>query len=618
MNYRLVILLLCCLCSVCSSSLSAQSTKDEYFFRRQAREELVLLRNEFRSIPIMELDSPLTLVSIGGKGLTHFQEMIRYYTDCEMVNLDYREPNGQISLSQLLREKESLIIVWRDPDIWSSLPAGIQEKWQAAVQDDIDRYQEARIVVIGTDEALTVFPGLPSAGELLLAGGETRVHEQLAAQVLMGAEGCYGRLLRDVSRFFLRGNGLRLNGGMRLSYSPPETVGIDGESFGKAIDSVIAGGIDQEAFPGCQVLIAKEGHVIFHKSYGYHTYDQTIEVSDLDLYDLASVTKVTAPLPILMKLVDEAQIDLDVPLAAYWPEFYKSDKNEISVREVLAHQAGLIPYITFYKQTQRPSGAFRGRTIKPFPDQKYSTEVFTRMYLHQRWRNRMHKGIRDSALDTRGEYRYSGLSFLLYPEILESMTNAPMEEYLKTEFLSPLGASRICFNPLQQVGLESIVPTEYDSVFRKSLVHGYVHDENAAMLGGVSGNAGLFANSHDLAKLLQMYLNNGYYGGRRYLSEDVVEEFSSYQYDGNRRGLGFDKPPLPGQSPSYVSPMASEASYGHSGFTGTFFWLDPEEELMVVFLSNRVYPTRRNRLLYELKIREQLQEACYTANPVTW
>lgn len=598
--------------------LFSQTTKDEYLFRRQAKENLVLLRNEHRSVPVMNLEEPLALVSLGSNGLTPFQETIRYYVDCELINLSYSEADAQIAFSQLLRKHPRLIIIWRNPEGWRSLPQRLKEKWQAAVQDDIDRYQMARIIVVGSNETLNMFPGLASASSLLLTGGVSRIHEQLAAQVLMGAESCYGRLKQDVSRFFLRGNGLRLNGGLRLTYSPPETVGWDGNDLTLVIDSIVQKGIDQLAYPGCQVLVARQGHVVFHRSYGYHTYDKTIEVSDLDLYDLASITKVTAPLPILMKMVDDAEIDLDIPMAAYWPDFYKSDKGQITLREVLSHQAGLTPYITFYKQVTRTDGSFKWRSIKSARSATYPTKVYERMYLHNRWKKKMMRGIRDSDLETPGEYNYSGLAFLVFPDMLFSLTGLPMDLYLQQTFFSPLGAGRICFNPVSKVGLESIVPTEFDSVFRKTLVHGYVHDENAALLGGVSGNAGLFANSHDLAKLLQMYLNKGYYGGIQYLSSEVVDEFTSAHYNGNPRGLGFDKPRPEGTGYSHASHMASESSYGHYGFTGTFFWVDPKEELILIFLSNRVFPTRKNGLLRSLQIRESLLDACYQIKPVSW
>ncbi len=580
---------------------------------------MVLLRNEQGGIPILDLsdESPL-VISLGREGLTVVQEYVRYYVDAKCISIPYDQDGGPIELSRLLRSHGVIVLVWHDPGQWNQLDERIRRQWQAAVQDDQELYKKARVVVMGQPEALNSFPGLPTAGHLLLSGGETRLHEELSAQVMMAAESCYGRLASDVSRFFLRGNGLRINGGQRLRYTTAESVEWDGEDLERRVDSVIEAGIQAMAFPGCQVLIAKEGQVIFHQSYGFHTYEQRNRVSDLDLYDLASVTKVTGPLPVLMKLVDESRINLDSPIASYWPEFYKTDKEKITLREILAHQAGLPPYITFYKKTIRRSGKFKGRTIKSEPQDKYSTQVYERMYLHDRWKQKILDGVRDTALNVKREYLYSGLAFLVFPYLIRNMTGVEMDQLLDSLFLKPLGAGRMGYNPLGIHGLENIVPTEYDSVFRKTLVHGYVHDENAAMLGGVSGNAGLFASSHDLVKLLQMYLNGGLYGGKRYFSQEVVKEFTKYQYKKNRRGLGFDKPPLSGQSSSYVSSLASDLSYGHSGFTGTFFWVDPESELIVILLSNRVYPTRHNRLLYEMKIREALQEICYTAREVKW
>lgn len=597
----------------------SQNTKDLFFFRRQALEEMVLLRNDDDGIPILDLatEKPL-VISLGREGLTPIQEYVRLYVDATCLSIPYERADGPIEFSRLLRNHGLVIVVWHDPSRWGQLSEQLRQQWQAAVQDDQVLYKQARVVVMGQSEALNSFPGLPTAGHLLLSGGETRLHEELTAQVIMAAESCYGRLSADVSQFFLRGNGLRINGGQRLRYTTPEAVGWDGADFERRIDSVIEGGVEAMAFPGCQVLIAKEGQIVFHQPYGYHTYEKKNKVSDLDLYDLASITKVTGPLPVLMKLVDESRINLDAPIASYWPSFYKTDKEKITMREILAHQAGLPPYITFYKKTLKRSGKFKGRTIKSEPGGRYSTKVYERMYLHSRWKGIIQDGVRDTMLNRKREYLYSGLAFLILPDLINNMTGVAMEDLLDSLFLKPLGADRMDYNPLLHAGLEDIVPTEYDSTFRRTLVHGYVHDENAAMMGGVSGNAGLFASSHDLAKLLQMYLNGGLYGGKRYFSKEVVEEFTKYQYPKNRRGLGFDKPPLVGQNSSYVSPLASDLSFGHSGFTGTFFWVDPETELVVILLTNRVYPTRSNRLLYELKIREALQQVCYTAKEVTW
>ena len=602
-----------------SPFLVAQSSADAFFFRRQAHEGLVLLRNEEGKIPMLNLGPEVpVVVSLGAQGLTPFQEMMRIYTDCRIVSIEYGNPEGPVMLSRVLREHKTVVVAWHNLAAWQALSEKEANNWEAALQLDQTHYQHALVVVIAEEAGLVAFPGLSTSHHLLFSGGETRIHERLAAQVIMGAESCYGRLKKDISAFYLRGNGLRVNGGFRLSYSYPEAVGWAGEDLEFRIDSIVERGIQGKAFPGCQVLIAKEGQVIFDKSYGFHTYEKEIPVSELDLYDLASLTKVIGPLPVLMNMVDEARLNLDAPFASYWPAFYGSDKSQITVREVLAHQAGLVPYISFYKQTLRNNGNFRGRTIKSDSSSAYPTLVYERMYLHKRWHERMLEGVKDTALLPAREYLYSGLSFLIFPDLIGQVTGKSYEEMLSEHFLRPLGASRICYNPRSKTGLENIVPTEYDSVFRNTLVHGYVHDENAAMLGGISGNAGLFANSHDLAKVLQMYLNDGLYGGQRFLSQEVIEEFTSYQYDGNRRGLGFDKPPRDPEEETYLSKLADPSSFGHSGFTGTFFWVDPSKELVVVILSNRVNPSRENRGLYELKIREAIHEVCYTPKTAIW
>ncbi len=609
--------LLACLLS--TFSLLAQRSADDFFFRRQVQEQLVLLRNEQGRLPILDLSGEkICVLSLGERGPSTLQQTLKYYADCEWISIPYGDLDGPQKLSRLLQEKKRLVLSWHRPSEWDSLPPGVIAAWQEAVGSQIVAYGTAVVVVVAEASSLRRFPSLEKAGHLLLTGGELPTYESLAAQVIMGAEACTGRLVEDVSTFFLRGNGLRLGGGLRLRYSHPEAVNWSGEDLSRRIDSIVYAGIKARAFPGCQVLVAKDHQVIFHKTYGFHTYDSLRPVNEFDLYDLASVTKVTGPLPILMKLHDDAVIGLDVPMASYWPDFFASDKGRITLREVLAHQAGLKPYIRFYEQTQRPNGKFRGRTVSADSSESYSMKVTEEMYLHRRWEKVILKGIRDTALLPVGEYRYSDLSFMVFPDMIRMLTRQPYEAYLRKEFLDPLGAGRMGFLPLRWASLAEIVPTEYDAVFRQGLVHGYVHDENAAMRGGISGHAGLFANYHDVAKIFQMYLNGGTYGGRQFLSRETLNTFTSYQFEGNRRGLGFDKPPRKGMEASYVSPRVSEKSFGHSGYTGTFVWADPATGLLLVFLSNRVYPSREQQGLSEMKIREALQEVLYTPKEAVW
>lgn len=399
--------------------------------------------------------------------------------------------------------------------------------------------------------------------------------------------------------------------GDTLRYGSLRQLGIDSSYLHQQIDSIIQKGITEQAFPGCQILAAYRGQIIFHKAYGFHTYDAQRPVRPDDLYDIASLTKVSAALPALMKLYEQGKIKLDTPMATYWPDFAKNRKRKISVRELLAHQAGLKPYFVFYKRHQKRNGSFRKRFIRTEASENYNIQLTDSLWLRSDYATHIYKRIRCSRLKPRQGYVYSGLPFLIFPEIIRKQTGMPYEQYLYDSLYHPIGAHSLRFNPLEHFPASRIVPTERDSFFRYQLLHGIVHDESAAMLGGISGNAGLFANTFDLAKLLQLYLNGGHYGGYRFLQDSTLKTFSAQQYAGNRRGLGFDKPLLSEPERGYAAPSASKSSYGHSGYTGTMWWVDPEKELIFIFLSNRVYPTRQQRGIYRFNIRPSVHEVFY-------
>jgi len=405
-----------------------------------------------------------------------------------------------------------------------------------------------------------------------------------------------------------------------LSYASSIVVGLDSVFIHTKVDSIITFGIQNQGFPGAQLLVAKNNKIIFHKAYGFHTYDSIQKVALNDIYDLASVTKIIGPLPALMKLYDEEKLDLDAPFSDYWKP-WKSIKNKknLTLREILAHQAGLKPYIVFLSEVMK-NGAIKNRFIKNKPKSRYQNQVTKNLFIKNRFNKKMYRKINRSEVSNEKKYRYSGLSFLLFPELISEITTIPYNEYLQETFYKPLDASTLGFLPKNKNFTNAIVPTEMDTLFRKELVNGWVHDENASLLGGISGNAGLFATATDLAKIMQMYMQYGTYAGKRYLSETTVKEFTRVQYpkNENRRGLGFDKPMLNNSelplSEAYPAPEASASSFGHSGFTGTFVWADPENELVFIFLSNRVYPTRENRNLYNLNIRPALHQVFYNAD----
>ncbi|WP_297760811.1 serine hydrolase [uncultured Muriicola sp.] len=385
-----------------------------------------------------------------------------------------------------------------------------------------------------------------------------------------------------------------------------------------SVDSIITNGIINEAFPGAQLLVAKEGTIVFHKAYGYHTYDSLQPVKTNDLYDLASLTKILGPLPLLMKLYEEGKIDLDAPFSTYWKSWQRiKNKKDLTLREILAHQAGLTPYIVFLNEVMRKD-ELKSRFLSNKLKGNFKKQAYEDLYVANRFQHKMNRMIRRSEVDDLKEYKYSGLAFLLFPELIEKLTGHSYSYELTKEFIFPLDIPSLGFLPQKKGFPNALVPTEYDHRYRKALVHGWVHDENASLLGGISGNAGLFGTAHDLYRFMQFYQNYGVLEGHRLLKEETVREFTSIQYpeNENRRGLGFDKPLLDNVDRSledaYPAPSASPESFGHSGFTGTFVWADPKYQLVFIFLSNRVHPFRTHRNLYDLHIRTSLHEVFYT------
>ncbi|TMM58819.1 serine hydrolase [Maribacter algarum] len=406
-----------------------------------------------------------------------------------------------------------------------------------------------------------------------------------------------------------------------FGYAKPSEVKLDSSYIHIKVDSIINDGIENEAFPGAQILVAKNSKIIFHKAYGFHTYDSIQKVALDDIYDLASVTKITGPLPAIMKLVDEGKLDLDKPFSTYWKPWRKiKDKKNLTLREILAHQAGLTPYIVFLNEVLKRNGKVKKRFVQTSASSGFENQAYDGLFIKNNFKRKMIQMINRSKVSEEKKYKYSGLTFLIFPQLIEQLTGQSYENYLEQHFYKPLGASNMGFRPKTKGYTNRIVPTEQDTLFRHTLTQGWVHDENASLLGGVSGNAGLFATATDLAKLMQMYMQYGFYNGKRFVSEATIKEFIKVQYpeNENRRGLGFDKPLLGNDTldhkEAYPAKLVSLESFGHSGFTGTFVWADPKNQLVYIFLSNRVNPTRAHRNLYKLKIREAVQQVFYTAN----
>ncbi len=378
------------------------------------------------------------------------------------------------------------------------------------------------------------------------------------------------------------------------------------------IDEIVNEAIMAEAFPGCVIYAATPDTVIYYKAYGYHTYDSIKQVRPDDIYDLASITKVTAATLALMKLYENGLINLDDPINKYI-DGIGNRFGSATFRSILAHQAGLYPWIPYYQEVRKKNGKYKPRTIGQ-KKEGYGYALNDSLYLHDDFYQKIKKMIKKSEVSDEKVYKYSGLFFYLVPELVEKLTGDPFEVYLDSNFYDLLGTETLMFNPTREFERDRIVPTENDTYFRMKQLHGVVHDEGAITMRGISGNAGLFSNAEDLAKVWLMLLNEGSIDTTTFLKPTTVQLFTTAQYpnNSNRRGLGFDKPLLEYDSlASSVAKDASYKSYGHSGYTGTLVWADPKDELLFIFLSNRVYPSRENRNLYDLNVRPKIHQLIY-------
>jgi beta-N-acetylhexosaminidase len=383
------------------------------------------------------------------------------------------------------------------------------------------------------------------------------------------------------------------------------------------IDSIVQDGISKKAFPGAEVIAVQNGEIKYHKAFGkfeFDTYSRPVNLESI--YDLASVTKISATTVSVMKLYEEGKLDLDKTLGDYLPVTRGTDKENIKVREILLHQAGLNPYISFYKETiDAGSGLPSPELYKNNYDSLFSIPVARNVWLRRDWNDTMMKRIVDSKLGPAPKYVYSDNDFILLGKMVEAISGMKLDQYVTHHFYKPLGMTTTGFRPWQRFGIERVVPTEEEKHFRKQLLQGYVHDEGAAMFGGISGHAGLFSNAYDLSLLYQMLANGGELNGHRYLKPETIQMFTAYGSDISRRGLGFDKPEKDNatRKEPYPSSLASPDTYGHTGFTGTCVWVDPQSKLVYIFLSNRVYNTRTNNLLGQMSIRGKIQDAIYRA-----
>ena len=368
------------------------------------------------------------------------------------------------------------------------------------------------------------------------------------------------------------------------------------------IDSLINSSITLKNFPGAQLFVKYKDSIIINKSYGFHTYDSIIKVDNKHLYDLASLTKVLASTFSLMKLYDENKLELNDKISDYFPELKRSNKKHTTIFESLSHTSGWMPYISHQNFIKKRNGDLKRSIVRNKMHKRFSVQMNNNLFLKNSYSKKLFKRIRKSKLNTVNAYDYSGLFFFYVPKLIHKVTGLNFENFFYNTFINKKEIT-LLFNPTNVFSKNIIVPSEYDSIFRKELVHGFVHDEAASFMGGISGNAGLFGNAQSVGSLLNFLGPNS-----TMFKQATVHKFTSYAFKNSkiRRGLGFDKPYSNDEYGEYPNKNLSKDSFGHTGFTGTMFWVDPEKKFTIVFLTNRVYPSRKNQSFYENNVRSKL------------
>lgn len=579
---------------------------------------LTVLSNQNEIIPLKNLaEMKIAAVAVNKTAETTFQKRLGKYLPCDYYYVNPEDTASVNSVARNLKKYNLVITGIYGLDQRPSAGFGIKPGLAAAI-NMLTGYGNSVITWFGNPYGIDRIQTLGNSQGLILAYQENDFTEDLSAQLIFGAIGASGTLPVTINDRWPAGFGIVTPGNLRLQYGYPANAGEDGKKLETTIDQIVKEGLDAKAFPGCEVMIARNGICIYQKTYGFQTYENRVPVREDDLYDLASVTKVTATLPALMLLNSRGKFSPDTKLGEYLPDFKRSDKGDIPLRQMLAHQAGLTAWIPFWKSTVKKNGNFRRNVFSKEMSSKYPLEVANGLFINKNYSKKIYREIRKSPLGEK-KYLYSDLTFILAPRIIEKLSGEKWNDFVENNLFRKIGATDIVFNPYLKYNLSRIVPTEYDSLFRKQLLHGTVHDEGAAMLGGISGQAGLFATANDLMKLLELYRRTGEYGGEQIINPGVIKEYTRVQFpeNNNRRALGFDKPLLNNtevaEKDSYPSKSASPSSFGHSGFTGTFVWVDPEYGISYIFLCNRVNPSRENNLLSQMNIRSRVLEAVYAS-----
>lgn len=569
--------------------------------------QIAVVKDEHNSLPLHPADTTsIAVVSLGTKQTTYFQKAVGKFKEVDFYNIISATSAAEFEkINSKLKNYDLVILGLHKTSKYPTKNYRVT-KTMGNYVSALHKNHKAVFVDFGNAYNLRQFTDLKT---VLMAYQDDEINHLKAAQVLFGANAADASLSVSVNSEFKVGSKVSTEAFGIMSYAFPEEVGVSRNQLRK-IDSLAKYAVRIKATPGCQVLVARKGKIIFEKSYGYHTYASKRRVKDNDLYDLASLTKVAATTLAVMKLTEDSVISLDDKLSKYLKDLDTTNKKDITVRQVLTHTAGLKSWIPFYKNTVQNDSIYDSLYSKK-RDEQHTVSVGDHLFMTEDYHAEIYKEIYSSEMKTPGSYKYSDLGMILMRLLIEKVANKPFDEYMDSTFYRPMGLTTLSFVPSEKFDMDRLVPTEVNADYRKGLIKGYVHDPAAGMLGGVSGHAGLFGTSSDLAAVLQMLLNGGTYNGKRFLNQTTIDMFTAYQIKGVRRGLGFDKPEPNKRKISPCSEQATAKSFGHSGFTGTYMWADPEYEMVYIFLSNRVHPTADNKLLIRKSIRTDIMDQIY-------
>lgn len=557
-----------------------------------------LLKNNQQTLPFDDLSKKILHIAIGSKPV-EFNSVVDEYAAIKHQYLSFEEVEKGTSLK--LDDYDKVIVTLHATTVRPRDNFGMPKNLGGIFEQLTDQSKNT-VVFFGNPLALIKAYDLTNVDAVVVAYENNKFVQNRVAQQLFGAIPFAGKLAFNIGDLYAVNDGLTTTTNGRLKFSQPEEVGIDPSRLSQ-IDQIVSNAIASKSFPGCQIVAAVDGKIFFRKNYGTQAYnDQKIE--DDVLYDIASISKIAGSTTALMKLQTDGKFTLDKRFNEYLPELMNGTAlGALKVREMMAHQAGLKAWIPFYKNTMLEGKP--NLNVYSTKSNSTSVQVANNLFLDKSYFDTIQKRILRDPLGSK-RYLYSDLGYYFVKSIIEQESKMGLDAYVTKEVYAKMGLHKMMFNPYLNYDISKIAPTEDDKLYRKQLIRGYVHDPGAAMIGGVGGHAGLFSNGFELAALMQLFLNNGKYGGVQILDPKVVAEYTRVQFPGNRRGAGFDKPVL-GSGGGTCDESSSQESYGHSGFTGTVAWVDPKNKLNYVFLSNRVYPDAENKKLITMGTRTQIQ-----------